>query len=177
MSQLITLARPYAEAIFSLAVEQQNVDQWQSMLMFLDKIMRNELISTVCSSPASSEKKANFFISICGNQLDVYGRNLIRVIAKNNRLTILPNILEYFIYLRLLQEQTVNINIMAAAQLTKEQLKRITFAMERRFSCRVNLNFKIDQSVVAGIVIYIGDTVIDGSVRGRQERFAKILLS
>ncbi|MDR8320564.1 ATP synthase F1 subunit delta, partial [Acinetobacter baumannii] len=69
------------------------------------------------------------------------------------------------------------VEVISANQLSDEQLARIVSAMEKRLSRKVNLNCKIDKSVMAGIIIRAGDMVIDGSVRGRLERLADVLQS
>jgi len=105
------------------------------------------------------------------------GQNLIRVMAENGRLIALPDVLEQFIHLRAASEATAEVEVISAAQMSDEQLAKITAAMEKRLSRKVKLNCKIDKSVMAGVIIRSGDMVIDGSVRGRLERLADVLQS
>ncbi|MBF4850663.1 ATP synthase F1 subunit delta, partial [Cronobacter sakazakii] len=123
------------------------------------------------------ETLAESFIAICGDQLDANGQNLIRVMAENGRLKVLPDVLEQFIQLRAALEATVEVEVTSASALSDEQLAKISAAMEKRLSRKVKLNCKIDKSVMAGVIIRSGDTVIDGSVRGRLERLADVLQS
>ena len=122
------------------------------------------------------ETLSEAFIAICGEQLDENGQNLIKVMAENNRLKVLPDVLEQFIHLRAASEAIAEVEVISANQLS-EQLARIVSAMEKRLSRKVKLNCKIDKSVMAGIIIRAGDMVIDGSVRGRLDRLADVLQS
>lgn len=97
--------------------------------------------------------------------------------AENGRLKVLPDVLEQFIQLRAALEATVEVEVTSASALSDEQLAKISAAMEKRLSRKVKLNCKIDKSVMAGVIIRSGDTVIDGSVRGRLERLADVLQS
>ena len=177
MSAFITVARPYAKAAFDFAVEHQSVDRWQDMLMFAAEVTKNEQMAELLSGALAPETLAESFIAVCGEQLDESGQNLIRVMAENNRLNALPDVLEQFIHLRAASEAISEVEVTSANALSDEQLKKISAAMEKRLSRKVKLNCKIDKSVMAGVISRAGDMVIDGSVRGRLERLADVLQS
>ncbi|ELZ9929601.1 F0F1 ATP synthase subunit delta [Cronobacter malonaticus] len=177
MSEFVTVARPYAKAAFDFAVEHQSLDRWQDMLAFAAEVAKNEQMAELLSGALAPATLAESFIAICGDQLDANGQNLIRVMAENGRLKVLPDVLEQFIQLRAALEATVEVEVTSASALSDEQLAKISAAMEKRLSRKVKLNCKIDKSVMAGVIIRSGDTVIDGSVRGRLERLADVLQS
>ncbi|EOC0478286.1 F0F1 ATP synthase subunit delta [Cronobacter turicensis] len=177
MSEFVTVARPYAKAAFDFAVEHQSLDRWQDMLAFAAEVAKNEQMAELLSGALAPETLAKSFIAICGDQLDDNGQNLIKVMAENGRLKVLPDVLEQFIQLRAALEATVEVEVTSASALSDEQLAKISAAMEKRLSRKVKLNCKIDKSVMAGVIIRSGDTVIDGSVRGRLERLADVLQS
>ena len=177
MSEFVTVARPYAKAAFDFAVEHQGVDRWQDMLAFAAEVTKNEHMAELLSGAIAPETLAESFIAVCGEQLDDNGQNLIRVMAENGRLKVLPDVLEQFVQLRAASEAIAEVEVTSATALSEEQLSKISAAMEKRLSRKVKLNCKIDKSVMAGIIIRAGDMVIDGSVRGRLERLADVLQS
>ncbi|QHM73130.1 F0F1 ATP synthase subunit delta [Mixta intestinalis] len=177
MSELITVARPYAKAAFDFAVEHQSIDRWQQMLAFAAEVARNEQMAELISGAMAPETLAASFIAVCGDQLDEAGQNLIKVMAENGRLSALPAVLEQYIQLRDAWEATAEVEVISASALSDEQLTKISVAMEKRLSRKVKLNCKIDKSVMAGVIIRAGDMVIDGSIRGRLERLADVLQS
>ncbi|GKX52300.1 F0F1 ATP synthase subunit delta [Budvicia aquatica] len=177
MSEFITVARPYAKAAFDFAVEQQGLDRWQQMLSFAAEVSRDDQVADLLSSALAPEHLANTFLAICGEQLDENGQNLIKVMAENGRLIVLPDVLEQFIQLRSAQESTIEVDVTSATPLNDNQMANLATAMEKRLSRKVKLNCKIDKSVMAGIIIRAGDMVIDGSIRGRLDRLTEVLQS
>ncbi|MEH0874242.1 F0F1 ATP synthase subunit delta [Pectobacterium cacticida] len=177
MSEFVTVARPYAKAAFDFAVENQALDRWQNMLAFSAEVARNEQIAELLSGAVAPIELAKTFIAVCGDQLDEAGQNLVKVMAENGRLPVLPEVLAQFIQLRAAMESTVDVEVISANKLNEQQLSKIAAAMEKRLSRKVKLNCKIDKSVMAGVIIRAGDMVIDGSIRGRLERLADVLQS
>ncbi|MBX4181101.1 F0F1 ATP synthase subunit delta [Sodalis sp. CWE] len=165
-SKMETIARPYSKAVFDFAVEHRSVSYWQEILTFCVMISRNERITKLLSGSFSHQKQAEIFIAICGNNLDFAGKNLIKIMSKNRRLIVLPNVLKQFISLRMEQEKIIEVEIISASSLREEQLVKIMTIMQHRFSSKVKLNCKIDPSIVAGVIIRTGDMVINSSVRG-----------
>ncbi|PIJ49582.1 F0F1 ATP synthase subunit delta [Erwinia sp. OLTSP20] len=177
MSELATVARPYAKAAFDFAVEHQNIERWQQMLAFAAEVASNDKMADLLSGVLAPEATSATFIAVCGDQLDEAGQNLIKVMAENKRLTALPAVLQQFIHLRDAHEASAEVDVISASTLSDEQLSKISAAMEKRLSRKVKLNCKIDKSVMAGVIIRTGDMVIDGSVRSRLERLADVLQS
>ena len=174
MSELITVARPYAKAAFDFAVEHQSIERWQNMLAFAATVARNEQMADLLSGALAPEALSASFIAVCGDQLDEHGQNLIKVMAENGRLTALPAVLEQFIHLRDAYEATAEVEVISAGTLSDSQLTKISAAMEKRLSRKVKLNCKIDKSVMAGVIIRAGDLVIDGSEIGRASCRARV---
>ncbi|VFS46337.1 F-type ATPase subunit delta [Budvicia aquatica] len=137
------------------------------MLSFAAEVSRDDQVADLLSSALAPEHLANTFLAICGEQLDENGQNLIKVMAENGRLIVLPDVLEQFIQLRSAQESTIEVDVTSATPLNDNQMANLATAMEKRLSRKVKLNCKIDKSVMAGIIIRAGDMVIDGSIRGR----------
>ncbi len=177
MSELTTVARPYAKAAFDFAVEKQGVDRWASMLAFLAEIAHNDTVIALMSSQMSVDQLADVFIKIGGEQIDEHGQNLIKVMAENGRLAALPAVSKQFLLLRDEWQQEVTAEVTSATELTAEQQSTIAASLEKRLARKVKLNCTIDASLVAGVIIRAGDTVIDGSVRGRLNDLADKLQS
>ncbi|WWO97874.1 MAG: F0F1 ATP synthase subunit delta [Candidatus Dasytiphilus stammeri] len=178
MSELITLARPYARATFDLAVAQNKIEQWQTMLAICAEVSSNEQLKSLISDALGPKILSKLFIDICScsNKLDICCKNLIKVMAHNYRLKLFPEVLKQFIKLRTIYyDMRYNIEITSVNPLTEKQYSQIKIAMEKSLSSKVNLNCKIDKTILAGIIIRIDDTVIDGSIRNRLNNLARVL--
>lgn len=177
MSDLTTIARPYAKAAFDFAVEKQQLTQWSEMLAFAAEVTNNEQIHELLTSSASAEKLAEIFIAICGEQFDEFGQNLIKVMAENGRLRAIPDVFEQFVALKKEYEKNIDVEVISATELSEQQLSDISSKLEQRLERKVQLNCSVDETLLGGVVIRAGDLVIDNSARGRLNRLSDALQS
>lgn len=175
MSELMTVARPYAKAAFDFALENATVDKWQEMLVFSSEVAKNSDIRTVLASALAPEKLADLFNGICDEQLDTHGQNFISVLAENNRLSALPDISSQFNILKQEHDKEIDVEITSAIELSEEQLEKMSAALEKRLARKVKLNCNVNPGLVAGVIIKAGDTVIDGSVNSKLNRLSDAL--
>jgi F-type H+-transporting ATPase subunit delta len=177
MSDLTTIARPYAKAAFDFAVEKGQLDQWGEMLTFAAEVTRNEQICELLNSSMSADRLAEIFVAVCGEQFDEYGQNLIRVMAENGRLTTLPDVCEQFFVLKKEHEKQVEVEVVSATELSDEQRAEISSKLEQRLERKVQLNCSVDEALLGGVIIRAGDLIIDNSVHGRLSRLSDVLQS
>ncbi|OOF82285.1 F0F1 ATP synthase subunit delta [Rodentibacter caecimuris] len=175
MSELTTIARPYAKAAFDFAIEKSAVEKWAEMLSFVSAVIENETVKTLLNSVASAQKLADTVISICGEQLDQYGQNFIRLMAENKRLSAIPAVFNEFKHYVEDHQAIAEVDVVSAQPLNVTQIEKITAAMEKRLARKVKLNCNVDSSLIAGVVIRTEDFVIDGSSRGQLTRLANEL--
>ncbi|PVX39242.1 F-type H+-transporting ATPase subunit delta [Pasteurella langaaensis DSM 22999] len=175
MSELTTIARPYAKAAFDFAVEQSAVEKWLEMLGFAAQVAENKQVQDFLNNTFSAQKAADTMISICGEQLDQYGQNLIRLMAENKRLTVLPAVFSEFQHYVEEHHSTAEVQVISAQPLNATQEQKIAAAMEKRLARKVKLNCSVDSSLIAGVIIRTDDFVIDGSSRGQLNRLANEL--
>ncbi|URJ28689.1 F0F1 ATP synthase subunit delta [Blochmannia endosymbiont of Camponotus sp. C-046] len=181
MSSMFVVARTYAQAIFDIAVEQKDISKWESVLDLFSKISVNRLVQSLFVRCLEPKRLSDIFITICEDyqkkQIDVFGRNIIYIMAENHRLLLLPIVCKEFTYLCAMYARTVEIEIVSAWPLKYRQLKKITDIMSKRLSKTVNVVHKVNKDILAGLIIRVGDTVIDGNIRGRILRLNNILQS
>lgn len=177
MSELTTVARPYAKAAFDFALEHGAVEKWHEMLVFAAAVAEDASMGAFLNSAETLDKKTEVFISVCGEQLDEKGQNLVRLMAENGRLKALPAVEKLYGELRSEHDKEVVVDVTSATKLTKKQQDNLAKALEERFSRKVKLNCSVDAGIVSGLMIKAGDTVIDGTVRGKLNRLAHALQS
>jgi len=177
MSELTTIARPYAKAAFDYAVEAKAIENWLEMLVFAAEVSKNETMMSYLSGGASVEQAQEIFLGVCGEQLNENGQNLVKVMAENERLLVLPQVAEQFAEMKAEFDKEVTVDVMSAVELTADQLSNISAALEKRLARKVKLNCVVDATIVSGLVIKAGDMVIDGSIRGKLNRLATTMQS
>ncbi|KOO08713.1 F0F1 ATP synthase subunit delta [Vibrio hepatarius] len=177
MSDLTTIARPYAKAAFDFAVDKGQLDQWGQMLSFAAEVANNEQMKELLTGSVSADKLAEIFVAVCGEQVDAHGQNLLKVMAENGRLTALPDVSEQFMALKKEHEKEIDVEVISASELSDEQLANISSKLEQRLERKVKLNCSVDEALLGGVIIRAGDLVIDNSARGRLNRLSDALQS
>lgn len=177
MSDLTTIARPYAKAAFDFAVGKDQLDQWGQMLSFAAEVAKNEQMKELLTGSLSAEKMAEIFVAVCGEQVDAHGQNLIKVMAENGRLAALPDVCEQFFALKQEHEKEIDVEVISASELSDEQQANISSKLELRLERKVKLNCSVDEALLGGVIIRAGDLVIDNSARGRLNRLSDALQS
>lgn len=177
MSELTTVARPYARAAFEFAAEHKALDKWSQMLTFAACVAQNDSVNELLHGDKTPEALAQIFIQICDSDLDEHGQNFIKVLAENGRLTTLPDVVEQFAELVTAHQNEADVEVTSAVELSESQRAEISAAMEKRLNRQVRLTCEVDASLVAGVIIRAGDLVIDDSVRGKLNRMADTLQS
>jgi F-type H+-transporting ATPase subunit delta len=177
MAEITTIARPYAQALFKLASEQKELKRWSEMLGLAAAVAADPEMAKVIDSPRLSRSQVvDMFIAVCGDGLNDHGKNLVRVLADNGRLELLPEIAALYEIERAQAEGTVEAEVLAAMELTDSQKNDLAAALKKRLGREVSLNVKIDGSLLGGAIIRAGDMVIDGSAVSRLEKLGAELM-
>jgi len=176
MSSLATLARPYAKAAFELAQGENALARWDEMLNLAGAIVSDDSMTKLLESPDVSDSEAvGILVEVAGEMLDGRFRDYLSVLADNGRLPLLPEVGGLFRQLREEAEKRLSVRVVSAIPLDESQTARLKEALARRFECEIELNNEIDTSVIGGAVVYAGDQVIDGSLRGRLQKLSNSL--
>lgn len=172
MSDSTTIARPYAKAIFEHAVDNHNLSDWSETLLILAEAAGSREVIGFVSNPATSdEQRVELFLSLIQrihpDKDNKAAGNLLCLLAHNKRLLLLPEIKSLYEVHRAEQEKTLSVDVHSSAKLSEAQLQQLAQSLSQRLQRKVTLNTKIDPSLIGGAIIYAGDLVIDGSVRGK----------
>jgi F-type H+-transporting ATPase subunit delta len=174
MSSRTTLARPYAKAAFSLAAE--DLQRWEAMLGLASQLASDEQVAAVLQNPlVSVAQSVNLLTAAGGEHFTEPFKAFLGVLGEYHRLALLPEITALFLRLKQAAEQRLRVRVVSAASLSEDQRARMSEALARRFNCAIELESEIDPGVLGGALIYAGDQVIDGSLRGRLNKLGNAL--
>lgn len=174
MAELATLARPYANAAFDVAKNSGELDRWSRMLAFLAAASGERAMRVLLAAPEVEEvQKAHRLIDVCGDELNVHARRFVQVLAANKRLPLLAEIQAQFEALRAEEQATLEVVVTSAYPLSEAELDKLRSALSRRFDKEVSMESQVDRALIGGAVIRAGDTVIDGSIRGKIAKLAE----
>lgn len=177
MAELSTVARPYAKAAFEYALSQGKLAEWSKMLAAAAQAVSDPAVQNVLSNPAvAKETKTEIVIDLCKN-LNANGKNFVQTLGDVSRLSLFPQIAEQFETLKAEQEKMVEVEITSAYELTKAQQTKLAQALQKRLNREIKIQIQVDKSLIGGVLIHAGDTVIDGSVRGKLAILAEAMNS
>jgi F-type H+-transporting ATPase subunit delta len=171
-----TVARPYAEAIFARAEEAAQLEAWADMLAFLEMLVQDGTMSRIIADPQfDRHQMAELIISIAEDRLTEEGGNLVRLLAENGRVPVLPEIRA--LYQQLMEEslRVITVQVHSAYQLDAAQEQEIAAALKEKLGREVTIVSKQEPDLIGGIHIRAGDMVIDGSIKGRLQQLANEL--
>ena len=178
MAEPITLARPYAKAVFQVAVESNDLAGWSQMLRQIALVCKDERVATLLSSPIiTAEEQAEKLIGLFGDALTPAAQNVVKVLAYHGRLTLIAEIVELFEVLRAQQEKSVDAMVTTAFEVNDATVNALASALTKSLNREVKLVANVDPSLIGGAIIRAGDTVIDSSVRGKLKKLAESINS
>lgn len=174
MADFTTAARPYAKAVFELAQETGQFDAWSDRLAFWSLLVTSPEMSQRLDAPGlTHQDRASMIETVAGEELDDNSRNFIRLLAENNRLSLIPDVQGIFEELRAEAEGEIEASVTSAFELTDSQSQRIIDALSKRLNRKVRLVNVVDKDLIGGAIIRAGDLVIDGSLKGRVENMVR----
>lgn len=174
MADFTTAARPYAKAVFEIARDAGNFDDWSNRLAVLGAIVGHPEMQERLDSPNLTQADSARMVETVAADVvnDDHSRNFVKLLAENNRLKLLGDIGGIFEELRAEAEGEIEANVVSAFELTDAQRDKMADALSKRLDRKVRIVSSIDESLIGGAIIRAGDLVIDGSVKGRLDKMS-----
>lgn len=178
MAEAITVARPYAEAVYKHAVASENLEQWSKILRLAASVAEHDDVKPLIGNPVISAKQlAEVFIEIGKGKFNSETRNLMMLLAENKRIFILPQISQLFEQLKAQHEGVLEAKIVSAFAMEGKQLKKLVDDLEQKFKRKIDAQVSVDPELIGGVKVEIGDEILDASVRGKLDAMAIALKS
>ncbi len=151
---------------------------WRSELDLAARIAADERALKVLANPAiAGERRAALLSDLLGDRVSGPVQNLIQLLLRRGRIEELPRVAAQFRRLDDERQGITHATATSAAALTQDEVRALTERLEQSTGGRIELNVQIDPSLLGGLVVRVGDRLIDGSVRGRLERLRNQLIS
>jgi len=168
MSSDLSIARPYAKAVFQLAKQTQQFDAWSQMLSNAALIVSCKPMKSIIKDPAFSRQELEAFIIDLGQDSFTQPMQaLLRLLGRFKRLLFLPAIAELFESYRNKEQRIVKVELISAFALNEQERQNFMHALKQKLHENIELECKTDPSILGGAIIQAGDWVVDGSVKGK----------
>ena len=176
MAEIVTVARPYAEAAFRSALEANTLDATAQQLALVAAIGNDPRMRSALANPkVSAQQKKDLFQSGAGNRLDEHTRNLVSMLVDGHREALFASISEQFDALKRDHEKVLDVHITSAQPLDDSQKTTLVQALERKYGKKIEVQLDVDPDLLGGARVQIGDEVIHASVRDALAQMAAAL--
>ncbi|GAA5167186.1 F0F1 ATP synthase subunit delta [Viridibacterium curvum] len=176
MAENVTLARPYAEAVFALARDAGTLTQWSDVLSRLAAVAADAQVRDCLTNPrVAPSSLVQLLAESSGVSLDPAQHNFVSLLVENERAALLPEISTMFHQKKNAHEGVCDALVTSAFPLDAAAQSRLIGDLEARFGSRLNVSVAIDPELIGGVRIAVGDQVIDASVRGKLAAMAAAL--
>ena len=176
---ITTIARRYAEALFEAAEDAGLAKEIGEQLEQLLRVLTTDReLDLAFRSPALTAHRRRQLLEECfQGQLHPYILNLCSLLWTKGREGSLPVVIAAYRQLLRKKEGLLTAELVSATKLTEEQLAPLKEALERRFGQPVYVESKVDPSLLGGVRVRVGNTVLDGSVRGHLNALRERMLA
>lgn len=159
-------AKRYAQAAFSIAKEQGTFDEWERDLQRLRDVLSDPTVTEFFESPAVPEDaKQRAIVEVLPNETRRYVRNLALLLLERDRIMQLPQVVEVFHELVLEARGIAVAEVTTAVELTAPEAEEVRERLARIMAKRIEMRVRVDPAIIGGLVVRVGDNLIDGSVR------------
>jgi len=177
MAEISTIARPYAVAVFKLAMEEKKLSSWSDFLALLNGLVKDKDLSAFLRDTKVLDIDREKTILKCVGDIDKKGENLIKLLIENKRLMVIPYIFSIYEELKASEEGSIEAQIIVAEKPDLKVLDSLIKRLEKKFNKKIDSKLVVDKSIIGGTRIVVGDTVIDASVKGKLDSLAYSLKS
>ena len=176
MAESVTIARPYAEALFRVAKESGNLARLSEQASLLGQVAANPEVGLAIGDPnVAAPQLVDLFRSACGTAVDAEVSNFIQLLSKNDRLGLLPEIAGLYESYKRTDEGSKQAEIISAFPIDDNQVKALVPQLETVFNTRIETTVSVDPALIGGIKVIVGDQMLDASVRGKLDAMATAL--
>jgi F-type H+-transporting ATPase subunit delta len=168
------IARVYADALFGASRDAGKLDGIHEQLgEFADALEGSREMQLFFFSPyfSSTEKREGLGKALAGAEPELV--NFLELLAEKHRMPVLFRIRRAFDALWAKENRRLEVNVTSAVELDSEVLERIGKEIEKQTDQTVQLQSKVDENVIGGLVLQVGNMVLDASVRARLEKLRK----
>ena len=176
MAKLVS--KVYGDALFSLALEENQVDElWKEAAMMQEALEDNpEFMAILCHPEMTMEKKLALLQDVFQKELSQNMMGLLNVLVKKGRIGEILSVLGYFIEKVMAYKKIGEVKVRTPMPLSDEQREKIeNKLLEVSEYATLSVDYQVDESLLGGIVIRIGNRVLDNSIRSKLDAMTRDL--
>lgn len=171
------VAQSYADALFSIALEEEKLDLYKEQLCNLQKQLQEhpDFMRILTHPKIAKDEKKDVLESVFGKDIEHTVCNFLKLLIDKGRFQNLSDITKEFVK-RYNKENNIEVAIITSAKaLQDDEISRLKTMLEQKLAKKVEMRFHIDEDVIAGIRIKIGDQVLDNTAKNRMDALKSLV--
>jgi len=180
MAENTTVARPYAEALFSAVKSSpEELKTAAENLQRLSELVAREDVRQTISDPRFDDSDHVDLVKamLKGATLDAHLTNFLDLLVRNDRLLLAPEISVQFLALKDKAEGVAQANIVSAFPMSDQQVGELVQLLEPKFNLKLKPHVTVDETLIGGVRVVVGDYVLDTSVQAQLNRMRDALVA
>ena len=172
------IIKKYAQGLYKVALKEEKVTQISVCLHSIKNILKSvpELNQLFITRRVQIEDKMVMLKNILGDKISGIEMDLIVLLIENGHMLLYEEILKRFDYLLDKNSQVIKVRITSSARLSDDEVQQISSKIENKIQKKVDVKMKTDTSIVGGIKLRVGNTLIDGSVSNHLQKIRDTLI-
>ena len=169
----ITSAERYSLALFELSEENSLLNQIEDQASsMLNLINQSNDFSNLIKDPTINQKDLSKIINeiVQNNKFDTLFKNFLNFLIQKRRFFFIERILKSFIEICSRKRGELKAELRSAKILSNEEITKITELLTKNFSSKIKLNYKYDESLIGGLVVQVGSTMVDTSIKNKLQQ-------
>jgi len=169
----ITSAERYSLALFELSEENNLLSQIEDQSSsILNLIEQSEDFSNLIKDPTTSQEDLLKVINTISeiNKFESLFKNFLSFLIQKRRFFFIERILKSFIEICSRKRGELKAELKSAKELSNEEISKITEELTKNFSSKIKLNYKHDESLIGGLVVQVGSTMVDTSIKNKLQQ-------
>ena len=169
----ITSAERYSLALYELSTESNVTSQIEEQSISVLKLLeQSQDFSNLIKDPTTSQDDLLKVVNTISEnyKFDQLLKNFLSFLIQKRRFFFVERILKSFIEICSVKRGELKAELRSAKQLSNEEIKQITEELTKNFSSKIKLNYKHDESLIGGLVVQVGSTMVDTSIKSKLQQ-------
>ena len=169
----ISSAERYSLALFELSEENNLLSQIEEQsLSVLNLINQSKDFFNLIKDPTTSQEDLSKVINKIAdiNKFENLFKNFLNFLIRKRRFFFIERILKSFIEICSKKRGELTAELKSAKKLSSDEIKKITDELSTNFSSKIKLNYKHDESLIGGLVVQVGSTMVDSSIKNKLQQ-------
>ena len=178
MSNNKGIIKKYAQLLYQVSVKEDNINQISAHLHSLRSMLKSvpELNQLLITRRVGVQDKMIMLQNILGNKISDIEMDLIVLLMENGHMMLFGEVVKRFDYLLDKESKLVKVHITSSSILSDDEVQRISSKIENNINKEVEVKTETDASIIGGIKLRVGNTLIDGSIYSRLQKIRDTLI-